>query len=108
MLLGGAQAQGFWKSARPSHLLAGHGSVSVLGLDLSLGAKDYVCSFRTNIVNQFRGEFEARTSPLSIASSTNAECPAPPWDLPATTVVLEIYKADSLLPKQVSCVRFVF
>jgi len=100
LLAGGAHAQGFWKSASPLDLLAGQGSVSVIGFGLSPGVTDYVCSFRTNIVNPFRGEFEARTSVLRVMSPTDATCPAPAWDLPATTVVLEIYKADVLLTKQ--------
>jgi len=104
--LGGADAQGFWKSARPPDLHAGLGSVSVVGAGLMPGAADYVCSFRTTIVNTILGEFETRTSPLNVTSSTDALCPVPPWnDLPATTVAFEIYKANALLEKQVSSFR---
>lgn len=104
---GNVRAQGFWKNASPLDLPAGQGSVSIHGAGLSPGVSDYVCSFRTNIVNPFRGEFEARTSSLSVTSATDATCPVPAWDLPATAVVLEIYKADVLLTKQVSdnCTR---
>jgi hypothetical protein len=101
-LLGDAHGQSFWKSASPPVLLAGQGSVSVVGTNLIPGASDYTCSFRTDLVNKFRGEFEERTSQMSVMSSTYATCPSPPWDLPATTVVLEIFKSNSLLPKQVN------
>ena len=106
--LGGADAQGFWKTARPPDLHASLGSVSVVGAGLMPGAADYVCSFRTTIVNSVLGEFETRTSPLNVTSSTDAVCPVPPWnDLPATTVAFEIYKANALLEKQVSSFRGV-
>ena len=101
-LLGDAHGQSFWKSASPPVLLAGQGSVSVVGTNLIPGAPDYTCSFRTDLVNKFRGEFEERTSQMSVMSSTYATCPSPPWDLPATTVVLEVFKSNSLLPKQVN------
>jgi hypothetical protein len=106
--LGGADAQGFWRTARPPDLHASLGSVSVVGAGLMPGAADYVCSFRTTIVNSVLGEFETRTSLLNVTSSTDAVCPVPPWnDLPATTVAFEIYKANALLEKQVSSFRGV-
>jgi hypothetical protein len=106
LVLGGADAQGFWKSARPPDVHAGLDSVSVIGAGFTPGAADYVCSFRTDIVNTMLGEFETRTSPLRVISSTDAACPVPSWgDLPATTVAFQIYKADALLEKQVRSSR---
>jgi len=102
LFLAGVQAQGYWKSAQPTSLLAGQGEIRLLGHGLLPGASDYVCSFRTNIVNQFRGEFEVRSSAMQVTSTTDASCPAPAWDLPGTTVMLEIYKADAPLRKEVS------
>lgn len=97
----GVQAQGYWRSAEPRVLLAGQGDVTVLGHGLVPGGTDYVCSFRTDIVNQFMGEYEMRSSAMQVTSSTDGTCPSPEWDLPGTTVVLEVYKADAPLEKEV-------
>lgn len=103
LFLASVQAQGYWKSAQPKSLLAGQGEIRLLGHGLLPGASDYVCSFRTDIVNQFQGEYEVRSSAMQVTSTTDASCPAPAWDdLPGTTVVLEIYKADAPLTKEVS------
>ena len=77
-------AQGYWIQANPPELVIGHRqNVTVTAAGLPVGASDYVCSFRTDIVNPFRGEFEARTSPMRVISPTLAYCEAPTWDLPA-------------------------
>ena len=104
LLLASGDAQGFWRGASPTDLRAGQGVpsddvVTIVGVGLIPGAPDYACSFRTTLVNLVRGEFEVRTSPLTVASPTHATCPSPPWDLQATEATLEVYKSDTLLPQ---------
>lgn len=102
-------AQGYWIQANPPELVIGHRqNVTVTAAGLPVGASDYVCSFRTDIVNPFRGEFEARTSPMRVISPTLAYCEAPTWDLPAVACTLEILKSESLVPKDGSPVTVEF
>lgn len=102
-------ATGYWIQANPPELVIGHPqNLTVTASGLPVGASDYVCSFRTDIVNPLRGEFEARTSPLRVISPTLALCEAPAWDLPAVSSTLEILKSDSLVPKDGAPVTVAF
>ena len=102
-----AQSHSYWKSASTHEVHARDGidpseTISILGSGLIPGATDYSCSFRSDIVNIMRGEFEVRTSQMSVTSSTEATCSSPLWDLRSASTILEIYKSGAVLPKQVS------
>lgn len=104
-----AGQEAYWSNAVPMQVTVGHRvNISLTGSGFLVGASDYSCLFRTEVVNQFVGEYEVRRSPLEIITGHSAQCTSPDWDLPAMTTTFQIVKNDEFVPAEVpSAFRFL-
>jgi hypothetical protein len=95
-----------WDSISPNSVVLGNDgqSFAVQGSGFVEGAGDYVCKFRTSVINQFTGDFETRTAAGSAESGSLLRCLIPSnvgwWGMKARSASVQIFKAGYMLQKE--------